>query len=111
MRNFDELPQEVQEDVKRALKAYDRAYVIFEYGEYHTSVGISLKSHYAPDHEVIGEYKAREIFTEDERTINYVESFHDYPIWYKGNRDYRLFDGLGWDARFRLNNDGNIEIA
>jgi len=111
MRNFNELPQEVQEKAKNTLKAYDEVNVIYEYGEYHVSVGVALKAQYAPDHEVIGRYRAEDIFTDNERIINYVESFHDYPIQYKGKRNYRLFDGIGWETRFEFDNDGNIVKA
>ena len=113
MANFNTLPIEVQADIKKALRAYDRAFVVFEYGEYHVSVGISLKAQYAPDHKFIGEYKATEIFTEDERAINYIESFHEYPHSYKGKRDYRMLHDIEgkWDTKFKFDEERNLVIA
>lgn len=88
MIKFEELPMDVQEKIKQDLKAFDECHVVYEYGKYNVGGGICLKSKYADDFEVIGTYYAKDIFTEEERIINYVESFHDYPIQYKGKRDY-----------------------
>lgn len=94
INKLNTLPIEVQEKIKNTLKAYDEVHVIYEYGEYHVSVGIALKAHYAPDHKVIGTFKANEIFTQDERIENYINEFQAYPITYKGKRDYKtLNDG------------------
>ena len=110
--DFNLLPIEIQEDAKKALRAYDRVYVIYEYGKYNVSVAISLKSHYADDHKFIGEYKAKEIFTPEERIINYVESFHDYPIEYKGKRDYAWLKTLtSWDDKVKFDENGNLVNA
>lgn len=111
MMTINNLPEYVQVKVKNALKAYDRCYVVYEYGEYHVSAGIALKAKYAPDHEYIGEYKNTDVFTSDERIINYVESFHDYPIEYKGKRDYRMINALTWDDKVKFDDSGNIVRA
>jgi hypothetical protein len=112
MTNFNTLPIEVQADIKSALRAYDSAYVIYENGKYNVSVAIGLKAHYPADHKVIGEYKATEIFTEEERIVNYMESFHEYPRNYKGKRDYKMLHDIegNWDVKFKLNEDGDLVI-
>lgn len=113
MTNFNNLPKEVQNEIKKTLRAYDRAYVIFENGKYNVSVAIGLKAQYAPDHKVIGEYKATGIFTEDERIINYIESFHEYPISYKGKRNYRMLKEIegNWNIKFKFDDERNLVIA
>ena len=112
MKDFNSLPNEVQEKVKKVLKAYDRVYVIFENGEYNVSVGIGIKKEYASDHEFIGEYKVDEIYTKEERIINYVESFHEYPIQYKGKRDYAWLNSLtSWDCKVKFDENGNLVSA
>lgn len=108
MKDLNTLPKEVQHEVKSILKAYDEVNVIFEYGEYHVSPGITLKARYAEDHEFIGTYKAKEVYTEPERTINYVESFHDYPIWYKGKRDYKWLKNLTNNDRVIFDNNNLV---
>lgn len=101
---FAQLPMDVQDKVKNTLKAYDNAYIIFEYGEYHVSVGIALKAHYAEDHKVIGTVNVDDIFTKEEKIINYAESFHEFSPLYKGKRDYRMMNEVGndWNAKFKF---------
>lgn len=86
---LSKLPVEVQEEVKSALRAYDECHITFEYGKYEVSVAVSIKKAYAPDHKFIGTAYVEDIYTLEERTKNYIEVFHDYPIWYTGKRDYK----------------------
>lgn len=87
MKQYNELPKDIQDRIREHLKVFPKVEVYYEYGEYR--FGICLKKHYAPYHEFIGTFKDTDIFTEEERTENYIENFHDYPIWYKGKRDYK----------------------
>lgn len=82
------LPETVQKDVLSVLRAYNECNVIYENGKYNVSAGIALTKTYANDHRFIGVAYADDIYTIEERTQNYIEVFHDYPIWYKGKRDY-----------------------
>ena len=104
--------EEQQNKVKDTLKAYSNVNVVYEYGEYHFSPSISLKATYAPDHKFIGTVYADDIFTEEERMVNYIEAFHEYPIQYKGKRDYAMLKEVGydWDAKFKMEN-GNLVRA
>lgn len=110
MTNLNTLPIAIQNEVKEVLKAYDETHVIYEYGEYHVDTGLALKTAYGSDHKFIGTFKANEVFSESERIINYVESFHDYPPQYEGNRDYKMMNEVGtdWSAKFAFDVDGNI---
>ena len=111
-KRFEELPADVQAEVKRVLRAYDECPVTYEYGRYDVGGGICIKKNYAPDHEFVGVYYADDVFTEEERIINYAESFHEYSPLYKGKRDYTMWNKVGydWNAKFKMVN-GNLEIA
>jgi len=113
MKSFNELPMDIQNEVKNDLKVYAKTNVTFENGAYHVDPGVALKAVYAPDHEFIGTYKAKDVFTEKERMLNYMESFHDYPIEYKGERDYKMLKEIerNWNARFMFDGEGNIVLA
>lgn len=113
MKKFEQLPKEVQDEIKETLKAYDSVSVIFENGEYHVGMNDCLKATYPEDYEVIGYYKADEIYTKEERIINYVESFHCYPASYKGHRDYVWIRSLGydWDIKVKFDENGNLVTA
>lgn len=106
MKQFNELPESVKNEIKDTLKAYNEIDVFYENGEYH--FGLCLKASYAKDHEYIGCFKASDIYTEEERILNYVNEFHEYPIQYKGNRDYAILKD--YNAKYKMVN-GNIEVA
>ena len=105
---FNTLPEEVKADVLSTLKSFNEVNVIFEYGKYHVSTGISIKCHYADDHKYIGCFKADEMFTEDERMLNYVEAFHEYPVQYRGKRDYQMIDSLQWGDKVKFDENHDI---
>lgn len=123
MTNFNLLPVEIQAKAKRILKAYDKVYVDYEYGEYHVSVGVAIKTSYAEDHKFVGEYKAEEIYTENERAENYINTYGSYPSFYKGKRDYDMIRRLEDDKIIdfenktitcpigKINDQGDFEIV
>ena len=109
---IESLPVDVQNEIRRMLKAYNEASVTYEYGRYHIG-GVSIKKEYGADHRYVGTYFADDVYTEEERMINYMESFHEYPIQYKGKRDYRWLNSIGfdWNLKFKFDENGNYEIA
>lgn len=106
MTRLEALPVEVQNKIKDTLKAYDSVFVSYENGEYH--FGLYIKKTYAADHKVIGTFYAKDIYTEEERILNYVDTFHDYPTQYKGKKDYTILKN--YEATYKMVND-NIEIG
>lgn len=106
MKKFNELPENIQNEIKEYLRAYDEVDVTYENGRYH--FGTYLKKQYGTDFEPIGVFKAKEFFTAEERIVNYVNCFHAYPIQYKGKRDYAILKN--YDAQYKMV-DGNIVIA
>jgi hypothetical protein len=111
LKELNKLPASVQEEVKKWLRVYNEASVVFEYGEYHTSAGIAIKSVYADDHKFIGTFNVKGVFTEDERMVNYMNSFREYPIHYKGKRDYIWLKAQARDTKFELDSNGNFKTA
>jgi hypothetical protein len=91
---FNKLPENIQQEIKEILRAFDDVNVVFENGRYNVSVGIALTNFYDKDRKFIGTYKAVDIYTEEERIVNYIEEFLDYPIFYKGNRDWKIINQL-----------------
>lgn len=102
--------KEQQENVKSTLKAFNEVNVVYEYGKYNFSSALCLKAHYAPDYEFVGTVYADDIFTPEERILNYIESFHSYPVEYKGVKDFGMLREVegNWDARFGYNENGTI---
>ena len=83
MLKFNELPVEVQDQVLQILKAYDEVDVIFEGGKYHFEVASVLKMNYAPDFEYVGTYCAEDLYSPEQRDLNYIETFgcEPYPSY------------------------------
>lgn len=109
MKNFIELPENVKSKVKETLRAYDEANVTFYDGEYHVSVAYGLRSSYPSDFEVIGYYYASEVYSDDERILNYVNEFRSFPIEYHGKRDYSIL--RDYSATYTFDSFGNIVKA
>lgn len=106
---FTELPEATQNECKTILECYNEVHVIYEYGKYKVSVGIAITKTYAPDHEYIGKYTSKEVYTDEERMINYLKSFRSYPIEYKGKRDYQAIKNVNNASTIELI-DGNFII-
>lgn len=70
-----DLPEAIQSKVKSILKAYNECHVTFEYGIFTASASYGIKSNYAPDHFVCGEYSVNEVYSEDEQRQNFYEVF------------------------------------
>lgn len=112
MKNVEKLNRyaaEVQEEIIKTLKAFDECHVERRGKKYVVCTGWCLKAVYG-DEEVLDTFKADEIFTEDEKILNYMESFHDYKITYKGKRDYKMIQEIkgNWDAKFAFDENKNI---
>lgn len=72
---FSTLPTDVKKDVKETLSAYNRVSVTFENSKYKVSPNICLSSSYSNDYKFIGEFKATDIFNDEERIHNYITNF------------------------------------
>lgn len=70
-------------EVKSILRAFNTAFVTYEYGRFNASASIGIKSNYASDNYFCGEYKAEEIYTPEERKQNFIEEFGYCPIYMK----------------------------
>ena len=107
MKKFENLPVDVQETIKDYLKAFNKVYVYYGNGEYRFS--FVLKDYYAPGYRFIGEYYAEDIYSLEERILNFVNEYRSYPIEYKGVKDDSIFKD--YKARFIYDNEGNIVVA
>lgn len=76
---FEELPEDVQESVKSTLKAYSETTVRYENKSWSECPAIILSASYSYDHFVAGYYKAKELYTEEERRQNFIEEFGYAP--------------------------------
>ena len=85
MNKLNNLPKEIINKIKEVLKAYDSCTVVMDNGEYkvRTFNGIELNNNI----EVICEISSQEIYSENERILNYIEEFKCFPYNYKIEKD------------------------
>jgi len=106
--NIKNLPDSVQQDIRSSLRAFSTVDVWQKAnGEYTVSASVFLSA--GPSPKYIGEYKAEEVFTMDERIVNYVNAFRSYPFTHKlrytGKEDNRVLRD-DWTVAEMV--DGNI---
>ena len=107
---LENYPQEIQEKVKDMLGAYKEINVITSNGEYQVSTGSGLMNEYPSDYQ-IETFIAAEVLTEDERMIGYIESFHEYPSNYNGERNRNWLENLEWETKLKIDELGNVVVA
>jgi hypothetical protein len=79
---LEDLPADIQKEVRNTLTVFNQANVVFEYGKYHVSAHTCIKAHYNYDHFVCGTYKADEVYTKEERRQHLAElNNYDFPEW------------------------------
>ena len=90
MMTFNQLPEAAQQAVKRTLSAYATCTVWEDNatGNYKARAHTIISNNDSGEI-CLGEYTALEVFTNEQRIINYVEQFKDYPFpLYTGTKDY-----------------------
>lgn len=76
---MEELPEQVQAQVKSVLRVYPRCMVTYEYGKFSVSAGHCIKSNYNFDHYVAGTYLDSDVYTKEERRQIFIEEFGYAP--------------------------------
>ena len=92
MIEYDDLPQEAKDELRKALVAFPDASLWKQGDKYFTTEGVSIVKKYDDEYglEHIGKYHDYEVFSDKERIENYINTFRDYPSEYKGLRNYSL---------------------
>lgn len=78
---LEELPKEIQEEVKSTLRAFHSCTVTYEHNKFSVSTCICIRSTYDWDHFVAGTYKDDEVYTLEERRQNFKEEFGYAPCF------------------------------
>lgn len=82
------VPANVAMEAMETLEAYNTVYITREYGKYRVTAGLVIKSTYAPDSKVYV-VNASDVYTDKERNLNYMNTFHEFPHGFRGNNDDR----------------------
>jgi hypothetical protein len=110
------LPKEVIKEAKGTLRAYDSVQVIYEDGQYKVMTGYLLRHEYPEDFKVIGTIHSKDVYSEKEMIVNYIEEFLSYPAEYNGKKDWNMIKELKAirlnrkQAKISLDKEGNAFI-
>lgn len=107
---LESYPKETQDEVKSMLGAYREINVITSNGIHEVSTGAGLTTSYANDYR-IETFNASEILTKEEIMLGYIESFHEYPKNYEGERNHNWLESLSWETKLKIDEAGNITLA
>ena len=72
---LEELPTEIQTEIRDTLRAFSEVYAEYEHGRWHTTTCVCVRAEYADDKFSAGRYKANEVYTLEERKQNFFEEF------------------------------------
>ena len=79
---LQDLPEDVQTEVKKLLTIYSKAHVVYEYGKFEATAHHCLKASYGYDRFWCGEYKADDVYTKEERAQHLAElNSYEFPEW------------------------------
>ena len=96
---IENLPKRILREVKDMLRwAETEAWVICRCG----MLAVVRKNYYCDesmDEKLLLIIREEDLFTEDERTKNYINYNLEYPSWYKGKRDRTVFRRMRKDMR------------
>tara|TARA_R110002096_G_scaffold260001_2_gene453376 strand:- start:182 stop:526 length:345 start_codon:yes stop_codon:yes gene_type:complete len=113
--NINELPESVVKDIKAKLGHFSEARVWKKGEEYKVVAHIGISASKSA-WEFVSEFSSAEVFSNEERIINYVNNFKDFPycvdkdhLTYRGKKDYKAIRS-NWNE-VTLNNDGNLVFS
>lgn len=78
---LEELPEETQQEVRDTLRAFDECYVEYFNNQWYVSTCIVLLAKYPRDQFTAGTYKAKEVYTKEQRRQNFIEEFGYAPCF------------------------------
>ena len=97
---IENLPKRILREVKDMLRgAENEAWVICRDG----MLAVVRKNYYCDesmDEKLLLIIREEDLFTEDERTENYINYFHKYLAWYTGHRDREMLERMRNDMDF-----------
>ena len=109
------LPASAVADLKSTLGAFNKAH-LWKSGEDYKVVAHIMLSARDSEWSYVDTFTSEEIFTPNERILNYVRNFRGFPfrvgkdhLTYKGDKDYKAINS-GW-TEVTLNENGDLAFS
>ena len=94
---FDKLSKYMQAECRRLLEGEDTEVDVIRWRGRIRVAGHVFPYEHSWDEKVLLTVRETDVFTEAERTVNYIGCYYRYPAWYKGKRDQAMLDKMRLD--------------
>ena len=95
---IDTLPRHLLDEAREMLRREETEVHVIRWNRRIRVVGQVFPYEHSMDEKLLLTIREADLFTEDERTENYVNYYHRYPAWYKGRRDDAILTRMRLDT-------------
>ena len=97
---IETLPKRILDEAREMLKGEDTEVEVIRWNGRMRVVGKVFPYEHSWDEKLLLTIREADLFTEAERTENYINYFHKYPAWYTGKRDEAMLARMTQDMDF-----------
>ena len=97
---IETLPKPLLDEVREMLRGEDTEVYVIRWNGRMRVVGKVFPYEHSWDEKLLLTIREADLFTEAERTENYINYFHRYPSWYTGRRDEAMLARMTQDMDF-----------
>ena len=94
------LPKHLLDEAGEMLRGEDTEVYVIRWNGRMRVVGKVFPYEHSWDEKLLLTIREADLFTDEERTENYINYFHKYPAWYKGKRDEAMLARMTQDMDF-----------
>ena len=94
------LPKHLLDEARDMLRGEDTVVEVIRWNGRMRVVGKVFPYEHSWDEKLLLTIRETDLFTEAERTENYINYFHKYPAWYTGRRDEAMLARMTQDMDF-----------
>ena len=91
---IENLPKPLLEEAREMLRGEDAEVQVIRWNRHLRVVGKVFPYEHSWDEKLLLTIRETDLFTEDERTENYINYFQKYPAWYRGRRDEAMLQRM-----------------
>ena len=99
---INDLPKAILDEAKEMLRGEDTEVYVIRWNRRIRVVGKVIPYEHSWDEKLLLTIREADLFTEEERTENYINYFHKYPAWYKGHRDEAMLEKMKKDTDYKF---------
>ncbi len=97
---IETLPKNLLDEAREMLRGEDTVVEVIRWNGRMRVVGKVFPYEHSWDEKLLLTIREADLFTEAERTENYINYYHKYPSWYTGRRDEAMLERMRNDFGF-----------